>query len=54
MEEFDANGDGLFTFFEYLNINPTTSAGEALDRWVKFDWERKGYLTFEEAYERKA
>lgn len=54
MKEFDANGDGLFTFFEYLNMNPITNMDDAMDRWVKFDWERKGYMTFVEAYERKA
>lgn len=54
MKELDANGDGLVTFVEYLDMSRMTTVEQAMERWVKFDFERKGYLTFDEAYERKA
>lgn len=54
MFELDANGDGLLTFVEYLNMSSMTTVEQTMERWVKFDFERKGYLTFDEAYERKA
>jgi Ca2+-binding EF-hand superfamily protein len=54
--EFDLNNDGKITFGEWI-LTQTMEGGNVkalADHWTKFDWEGKGYLTFQEAYERKA
>ena len=52
----DLNGDGIITFGEWA-LSQAVEGGspKALaEHWAKFDWENKGYLTFQEAYERRA
>lgn len=56
LAESDINGDGKITFMEWV-LSQAVEGGnpKALaEHWAKFDWEDKGYLTFQEVYERKA
>ncbi|KAJ6497320.1 hypothetical protein C8R45DRAFT_1128939, partial [Mycena sanguinolenta] len=52
----DVNQDGQISFLEWAQSRDHF-AGMGLqvlaERWAKFDWEGKGYLTGEEAFERK-
>ncbi|KAF8190027.1 hypothetical protein K438DRAFT_2143399 [Mycena galopus ATCC 62051] len=52
----DANQDGHISFLEWAQSRDHF-AGLGMqvlaERWAKFDWEGKGYLTREEAFERK-
>ncbi|KZP23352.1 hypothetical protein FIBSPDRAFT_1043047 [Athelia psychrophila] len=51
----DANGDGKLTFLEWAAPSDTAADTAATAaKWADFDWEGKGYLTQEEAFERKA
>jgi hypothetical protein len=50
------NDDGIITFGEWA-LSQAVEGGspKALaEHWAKFDWEDKGYLTFQEANERRA
>ena len=52
----DLNDDGKISFGEWV-ISQEVDGGGAralAEHWLKFDWEDKGYLTYTEAYERKA
>lgn len=50
----DANSDGKLTFLEWAApLNMATDIAVLVARWADFDWEGKGYLTEEEALERK-
>lgn len=50
----DANGDGKLTFLEWAApLDAAADIAAMAARWADFDWEGKGYLTQEEAFERK-
>jgi hypothetical protein len=54
--EADLNDDRKITFGEWV-LSQAVEGGSPMalaKHWTKFDWEEKGYLTFQEAYERKA
>jgi hypothetical protein len=54
--EADLNDDRKITFGEWV-LSQAVEGGSPMaitKHWIKFDWEEKGYLTFEEAYGRKA
>jgi hypothetical protein len=53
--EADLNDDRKITFGEWV-LSQAVEGGRPMaltKHWIKFDWEEKGYLTFQEAYERK-
>jgi hypothetical protein len=50
----DRDGDGVLTFREWLNTQSRPATLEAHAHWAKFDTEGKGYLTVQEAFERRA
>jgi hypothetical protein len=50
----DRDGDELLTFREWLSTQSRPANLEAHAYWAKFDTEGKGYLTTQEAFERRA
>lgn len=53
----DLNEDGNISFLEWAfkdNTQPPASLELLMERWLKYDVEGKGYLTIDEAYNRKA
>jgi hypothetical protein len=53
----DENQDGLLTFLEWAQSREAfenLSWKKLAERWAQYDWEGKGYLTVDEAINRKA
>ena len=53
----DLNEDGNISFLEWAFKDNTLSTAPLdllMERWLKYDVEGKGYLTIDEAYNRKA
>ena len=53
----DLNEDGNISFLEWAfkdNTHPPGPLELLMERWMKYDVEGKGFLTIDEAYNRKA
>ena len=53
----DLNEDGNVSFLEWAfkdNTHPPAPLELLMERWLKYDVEGKGFLTIDEAYNRKA
>lgn len=49
----DNDGDGMLTFQEWYTFSTANTRRELAAKWALYDTEGKGFLTMEEAYERK-